>query len=164
MDGIQSARKHTCGTYLGLIALFVVKSHPLTVLGGIGDLLVINPLDRCTLQEGTDLEDQRNVSPGSTPARGFAFQSTNLVIGPESSFTSVWASRRSATSWSSNSSARGSQAEGTTISSKAHPQLLHWGSVVPPVLHGVVLQTSLEGAEVHETDLVLAFVANIGFC
>lgn len=50
-----------CSTYLGLIALFAVKSHPLAVLGGIGDLLVIDPLDGRTLQEGTDLEDQRHI-------------------------------------------------------------------------------------------------------
>lgn len=83
-----------------------------------------------------------------TGKNGWRLRSTNLIVGPESSFTSVWASRCSTTSWSSNSSVWGCQAEGTAISSKPHPQLLHRGSLDPPVLHGVVLQTLLAGAEV----------------
>lgn len=68
-------------TYLGLIALFAVKSNPLAVLGGVGDLLVIDPLDGCTLQEGTDLEEQRHVRPFSRPSLGVTFH----FISPQTS-------------------------------------------------------------------------------
>lgn len=46
--------------YLGLIALPVVKSNPLIVLGGVGNLLVIDPLNSGALQEPTDLDDGRH--------------------------------------------------------------------------------------------------------
>lgn len=52
-----------CATYLDLIALPGVESHPLIVLAGIGYFLVINPLNGCALQEGADLKDQIKEMP-----------------------------------------------------------------------------------------------------
>lgn len=67
-----------------------------------------------------------------------------LIIGPEASFTRIWSSRCSATSWSSDTSVWWSQTEGTTIGSKSHPQLLSRGTIVSPVLHGKILQKWME--------------------
>lgn len=44
--------------YLDLIALPGVEAHPLVVLAGIGNFLVINPLNSSALQEGADLREQ----------------------------------------------------------------------------------------------------------
>lgn len=55
--------------HLVLIALPVVESYPLVVFVGIRDFLVLNPLNSGAFQE-----------------------STNLIVGPESSFTCEWTS------------------------------------------------------------------------
>lgn len=48
---------YSCGvTYLDLIALPGVKSHPLIVLGGIGNFLVLNPLDGGAFHKAADLD------------------------------------------------------------------------------------------------------------
>lgn len=42
--------------YLDLVALSGIKAHPLVVLGGIWDFLVIDPLNGGVLHKATDLD------------------------------------------------------------------------------------------------------------
>lgn len=46
--------------YLDLIALPCVEANPLIVLGGIGDSLVLNPLNGGVLHEVTNLDHRQN--------------------------------------------------------------------------------------------------------
>lgn len=131
-----------CSTYLDLIALPGVESHPLIVLAGIGNFLVINPLNGGVFQEGTDLRNTCHVVctlVHSLLLNGNVRLRVYLIVGPESSFTCIWTSWCSTTSWGSNTSVWWWQTEGTAIRSKSHPQLLHWSAIVSPVLHGIVL-------------------------
>lgn len=46
-------------TYLVFDALLVIVPHPLVALGGIGDLLARESLDRGSVEEVTDLTENR---------------------------------------------------------------------------------------------------------
>ena len=153
--------KSLYNTYLDLIALFGVKSHPLIVLGSIGYFLVLNPLNGGTLHKATDLDHRQYCTGYSITicthgkyASWYTVYSVSyhnvftsailklhLIVGPESSFSCVWTSWCSTASWGSNASVWWRQTEGTAISCKSHPQLLHWGAVVPPVSHCIVLRS-----------------------
>lgn len=53
------------GTYLGFDALRVTVPHPLVALGGIGNLLVKESVDRGSTKEGTDLSREQGRVQGA---------------------------------------------------------------------------------------------------
>ena len=49
--------------HLGSEALHIVVSDPDNTVGGIGDLLLRDPVDRGSIDEGTDLGTRANTRP-----------------------------------------------------------------------------------------------------
>lgn len=48
-------------SYLGIVAPPVVKADPLVPFGGVDHVLTLDPVDRCSLQEGAGLEKKHTL-------------------------------------------------------------------------------------------------------
>ena len=69
-------------------------------------------------------------------------RNSNLIVGPEASLTGERSSSSGSTGGSTDSCVGGSQAEGVAIGGETNQQLLSWGTIALPVVHGIVLHTS----------------------
>lgn len=47
--------------YFGIVTPLVIKADPLVAFGGIDHILTVDPVDRCSLQEGAGLEKKETL-------------------------------------------------------------------------------------------------------